>query len=79
MDDTTLPPARLLNDRVIHWATATPDGEAITYLGRTWTWSEWNDRIRRLAGALVARGIGRGDVVGSLDKNHPATVELTMA
>jgi acyl-CoA synthetase (AMP-forming)/AMP-acid ligase II len=79
MDDSTLPPARLLNDRVIHWASATPDGEAITYLGRTWTWSQWNDRIRRLAGALVARGIGRGDVVGTLDKNLPATVELTMA
>ena len=79
MDDSTLLPASLLNDRVIHWATATPDDEAITYLGRTWTWSQWNDRIRRLAGALVARGIGRGDVVGSLDKNHPATVELTMA
>jgi len=79
MDDSTPPPVRLLNDRVIHWATATPDAEAITYLGRTWTWSEWDDRIRRLAGALVSRGIGRGDVVGSLDKNHPATVELTMA
>ncbi|GAC1535627.1 MAG: long-chain fatty acid--CoA ligase [Marmoricola sp.] len=79
MDATTLPPARLLNDRVLHWSTATPDAEAITYLGRTWTWSEWNDRIRRLAGALRERGIGRGDVVGSLDKNHPGTVELTMA
>jgi len=79
MDDPTPPPARLLNDRVIHWATATPDAEAITYLGRTWTWSEWNDRIRRLASALVERGIGRGDVVGTLDKNHPASVELTMA
>ncbi|HWU31350.1 MAG TPA: long-chain-fatty-acid--CoA ligase [Marmoricola sp.] len=79
MTDSTAPTARLLNDRVIHWAQTTPDAEAITYLTRTWTWSEWNDRIRRLAGALVARGIGRGDVVGTLDKNHPATVELTMA
>ena len=79
MDDATLPMPRLLNDRIIHWGQVTPDAEAITYLSRTWTWGQWNDRIRRLAGALVARGIARGDVVGILDKNHPATVELTMA
>jgi acyl-CoA synthetase (AMP-forming)/AMP-acid ligase II len=57
----------------------TPGAEAITYLDRSWTWAEWEDRVRRLAGALTARGIGRGDVVGSLDKNHPVTVELTFA
>ncbi|HEX7739989.1 MAG TPA: long-chain-fatty-acid--CoA ligase [Marmoricola sp.] len=68
-----------LDDRLTHWAQATPDAEAITYLDRTWTWAEWDGRVRRLAGALAAHGIGRGDVVGSLDKNHPATVELTMA
>jgi acyl-CoA synthetase (AMP-forming)/AMP-acid ligase II len=68
-----------MDDRLAHWAQATPDGEAITYLGRTWTWSQWNDRVRRLAGALKAKGIGRGDVVSFLDKNHPACVELTMA
>ncbi len=68
-----------LDDRLAHWAEATPDAEAFTYLGRTWTWAEWNDRVRRLAGALKAKGIGRGDVVSFLDKNHPACVELTMA
>ncbi len=68
-----------LDDRLAHWAAADPDGEATTYLGRTWTWSQWNDRVRRLAGALRARGIGRGDVVSFLDKNHPACVELTLA
>jgi len=68
-----------LDDRLAHWASATPDADALTYLGRTWTWADWNDRVRRLAGALADLGIGRGDVVGSLDKNHPATVELTFA
>jgi acyl-CoA synthetase (AMP-forming)/AMP-acid ligase II len=68
-----------LDDRLAHWAEATPDGEAFTYLGRTWTWSQWNDRVRRLAGALKSLGIGRGDVVSFLDKNHPACVELTLA
>jgi len=68
-----------LDDRLAHWAATTPDAEAITYLTRTWTWAEWNERVRRLAGALADLGIGHGDVVGSLDKNHPATVELTYA
>ncbi|EHB56049.1 o-succinylbenzoate--CoA ligase [Mycolicibacterium rhodesiae JS60] len=73
------PQPRLLDDRLTYWAQHKPDGEAVSYLGRSWTWAQWNDRIRRLAGALVARGIGRGDVVAFLDKNHPACVELTLA
>ena len=51
----------------------------MTYLGRTWTWAQWDDRVRRLAGALAELGIGRGDGVAFLDKNHPACVELTLA
>ena len=70
---------RFLDDRPAYWAKTTPDGVAITYLGRTWTWSEFDDRIRRCAGALAERGIGRGDVVAFLDKNHPACVETTIA
>lgn len=73
------PQPRFLDDRLTHWADVKPDEEACAYLGRTWTWREWNDRVRRLAGALTQRGIGRGDVVAFLDKNHPACVELTMA
>lgn len=70
---------RFLDERVAHWAKTKPDDDAITYLGRTWTWSQFHDRIRRLAGALAQRGISRGDVVAFLDKNHPACVELTIA
>jgi acyl-CoA synthetase (AMP-forming)/AMP-acid ligase II len=74
-------PARpqYLDDRLVHWAQTTPDDEALTYLDRTWTWAQWHDRVRRLAGALVELGIGRGDVVAFLDKNHPACVDLTFA
>ena len=74
LDDPTF-----LDDRLAHWAQANPDGEAFTYLGRTWSWAEFEERVRRLAGALKERGIGRGDVVSFLDKNHPACVELTLA
>jgi acyl-CoA synthetase (AMP-forming)/AMP-acid ligase II len=68
-----------VDDRLSHWAQTRPDGEAFTYLERTWTWAEWNDRVRRLAGALKSLGVGRGDVVSFLDKNHPACVELSLA
>ena len=74
---SSLPDPRFLDDRLAHWAATTPDAEAITYLGRTWTWAECDDRVRRLAGALRELGVGRGDVVAFLDKNHPACVELT--
>jgi len=70
---------RFLDDRLAHWAATKPDDEAFDFLGRNWTWAQWNDRVRRLAGALTERGVKRGDVVAFLDKNHPACVELTIA
>jgi acyl-CoA synthetase (AMP-forming)/AMP-acid ligase II len=74
-----LPDPRFLDDRIAHWAQTNHDQEAVTYLGRTWTWAQWNDRVRRLAGALKGRGVKRGDVVAFLDKNHPACLEVTFA
>ncbi|MEZ0050859.1 acyl-CoA synthetase (AMP-forming)/AMP-acid ligase II [Mycobacterium sp. MAA66] len=74
-----LPEPRFLDERVAHWAAVKPDEEAITYLSRTWTWSQWYDRIRRAAGAMAERGVTRGDVVAFLDKNHPACAEVVIA
>ncbi|MDT5078674.1 MAG: hypothetical protein QOJ80_3311 [Mycobacterium sp.] len=74
-----LPDPQFLDERVAHWAHTKPDGEAMTYLGRTWTWAQWYDRIQRLAGALTERGVKRGDVIAFLDKNHPACLEATFA
>ncbi|BBY17815.1 long-chain-fatty-acid--CoA ligase [Mycolicibacterium litorale] len=76
---SALPEPRFLDDRLSHWAQTTPDGEAIVYLDRSWTWSQWDGRVRRLAGALTSFGVGHGDAVAFLDKNHPACVELTFA
>ena len=73
------PEAHFLDDRPAYWAETKPDVEAIAYLGRSFTWAQFYDRVQRLAGALAARGIGRGDVVAFLDKNHPACVETTLA
>ena len=68
-----------LDERTAHWAQTKPDDEAVTFSDRTWTWSQWHDRVRHLAGALTELGVGRGDVVAFLDKNHPACVETTLA
>lgn len=73
------PEPRFLDDRLAYWAQTKPDATAMSYLSRTWTWAQFNDRVRRLAGALAERGIGRGDVVAFLDKNHPACIETTLA
>src|SRR5262249_974460 len=70
---------RFLDERVAHWAATKPDEEALTYLDRTWTWAEWDNRVRRLAGALRECGIRPGAILALLEKNHPACVELTLA
>lgn len=75
----TPPEPTYVEDRLNYWAAATPDAEAMTYLGRTWTWAEWNDRVHRAAGGLRDLGVARGDVVAFLDKNHPACVEISLA
>ncbi len=73
------PEPTYVEDRLNYWAAATPDAEAMTYLGRTWTWKQWHDRVHRAAGGLRDLGIARGDVVSFLDKNHPACVEVSLA
>jgi len=55
------------------------DREAVRYGEQSWTWREWNDRVRRGAGAQQAAGLVPGDRVASLDKNHPACLETTLA
>ncbi len=61
---------------------APPDRRALVSLSRErerreWTFGELADRAARLAGALQARGVGRGDVVMTLVGNRPEWV-LTM-
>ncbi|MGQ0465274.1 MAG: long-chain-fatty-acid--CoA ligase [Sporichthyaceae bacterium] len=73
------PQPRLLVDRLVHWASEWPDVPALTFAGTTRTWSEWHATLQQLAGGLAARGIGRGSVVATYDKNHPACLDLTLA
>ncbi|WP_019874953.1 long-chain-fatty-acid--CoA ligase [Sporichthya polymorpha] len=74
----TAPPARLISDRLAHWASELPDTPALRYQGTDLTWSQWNERCERLAGALRSLGVGRGSVVATYDKNSPACLDLTL-
>src|SRR5437763_7097326 len=56
-----------------------PDRVALAFGDRAWTWSELRDRILRLASALSTEGVGEGDRIAFLDKNHPACLETTFA
>jgi acyl-CoA synthetase (AMP-forming)/AMP-acid ligase II len=71
------PPA--IFETVARSASATPDRPALMFGDQTWTWRELQHRILRLAGALRADGVGPGDRIAFLDKNHPACLETTFA
>ncbi|OJZ69668.1 long-chain fatty acid--CoA ligase [Mycobacterium paraffinicum] len=60
-------------------ATQRPDAIAIRFGERQWSWADWAARIRRIAGALRAAGVRRGQSVAFLDKNHPACLEVLFA
>jgi acyl-CoA synthetase (AMP-forming)/AMP-acid ligase II len=66
-------------DVVERWVTDAPGREALAFGEQSWTWAQLDDRVRRAAGALRASGLGPGDRLAVLDKNHPACLELTLA
>ena len=76
---TALAPARLWTDRLEHWAIVQPDVHCVSYQDQNYSWREWHERVHRLAGALAAAGVRRGDRIATLDMNNLATVEMTNA
>ena len=52
-----------------------PHRLAVIYGARRWTWKEHEQRCRRLAGALVAAGVERGDTVAIFSPNTSAMLE----
>src|SRR6185437_2005558 len=74
-----IPAIRRLNDPLEHWDAQTPHDDALSFAGQRWTWAQWRDRVHHATGALRALGIGRGDTVATLDKNHPQSLEITFA
>ena len=52
-----------------------PEHLAVVHGARLYSWSATRDRCRRLASALAARGVGRGDTVAVLLANTPEMIE----
>ncbi|MFA7437051.1 AMP-binding protein [Castellaniella sp.] len=52
-----------------------PERTAVIYRDRKYTWSEYSERCHKLARALIATGIGRGDTVSIMAANIPAMAE----
>src|SRR3954463_11120630 len=68
-----------LSSFIAFHARRTPDRCALNYRGKDISFATFDDRIRRTAGWLAARGIGRGDIVAVLMKNSAAFLELVFA
>jgi len=60
-------------------AAVYPDKTAVIHGDRRWSYREFAERCRRLASALAARGVGRGDTVSVLAPNVPALLEAHYA
>lgn len=56
-------------------AQAYPGKVAVIHGDTTYTYRQFDDRVRRFASALQKRGIGRGDTVAVLAPNVPALLE----
>jgi fatty-acyl-CoA synthase len=56
-----------------------PNKVAVIHGDRTYTYRELEERCRRLASVLTARGIGRGDTVAVMAPNVPALLEAHYA
>src|SRR4051812_4099089 len=68
-----------LSSFIAFHAGRTPARCAMKYRGEDVSYAEFDNRIRRVGGWLVARGIGPGDVVAVLMKNSAAFLEFVFA
>ncbi len=60
---------------LVRAAEVFPDHPAVVYNGRRYSWAETYRRCCRLAGAIAARGLGRGDTVSIIAGNIPEMYE----
>jgi fatty-acyl-CoA synthase len=60
-------------------ARTAPSRPAVVFEGRSTTYGELDERIRRLADALVAMGTRPGDRVAYVGRNHPSYLETLFA
>jgi acyl-CoA synthetase (AMP-forming)/AMP-acid ligase II len=76
---TQRPAPKYIHDLLEMRSRDTPDAACWILDDRHWTWREAWESVRKAAGALRAAGIQRGDIIASVDKNHPAAALITLA
>ena len=72
-------PQMTIVDMVREAARKAPEAEAVVCGDTRRTWALFDARVNRLANALIARGISRGDRVAALAPNSAEYAELFMA
>lgn len=71
--------AEHLVDALRRYAAQTPDAPALEFEARRLSFRQLYERSCRIANALTAAGVGRGDRVSILDKTSTTTMELFFA
>ncbi|MBA2534654.1 MAG: acyl-CoA synthetase [Rubrobacter sp.] len=76
--DHTITRARrnTIGDAVRRSAWRNPEKDAIAFGGRRWSYAEFDDGVNRVANALLARGLEKGDRVAAYGMNSDAYVLL---
>lgn len=69
----------LISDALARAAREQSDRPAIDFGDLRLTWAQWHERVRRAAGALAAAGVGPGDRVAVIDRNHIACLDILLA
>lgn len=78
MSNVTFPEIGL-GSLILRRAELSPNKPAITYEGTTYSYKELSDRVARLASALRAGGVNRGDRVGYIGLNSNVFLETLYA
>lgn len=68
-----------IGNLLTHHAHYRPDHLALVFEGRRLSFRELNANVNRLANALLARGIGKGEAIATLLPNSVELVEIYWA
>jgi len=69
----------VLGEVLARWARKTPDREALVFNDKRYTYSQFNERVNRLANGLMGLGIEKGDKVAVLFMNCMEIMECYFA
>ncbi len=69
----------LIGELLTRWARKTPDKEAIIYKDIRYTYSQFNQRVNKLANGLKKLGIGKDDKIAVLFMNCAEIIECYFA